>query len=137
MNDCRFFSEKTNKCLALKELYCKNEKCVFYRNKNKSEAKEQVRITKKELFFLPIGTRIITDRCEFIKTNSNNCFRSLNYAIPDLFVGNITKDLKITDSAAGKEIIKIEKPNFETFWERNEESRNIIDSNYEHIPRID
>lgn len=135
MNDCRFYNSKINECIALKELYCENDYCVFYRKK--TNQKEQARITKKELFFMPVGTKITTDRCEFIKTNSDNCFRSLNYAVPDLYKSNITNDLKITDSAAGTEIIKIEKPNFETFWERNKENKNMIDSNYEHIPRID
>lgn len=135
MNDCRFYNSKSNECLALKELYCENDYCVFYRKK--IETKEQARITKKELFFLPVGTRITTDRSEFIKTNSDNCFRSLNYAVPDLFKNNITKELKITDSAAGTEIIKIEKPNFEIFWKRDKENKNMIDSNYDHIPRID
>lgn len=37
----RFAYDCKNKCKALKELYCKKEKCNFYRNKNTFKIKNE------------------------------------------------------------------------------------------------
>ena len=136
MNDCKFYREKSRDCLVLQELVCENKYCTFYKSKNNKRLETKLR--KKDILLLPIETKIVTDRGEFIKTNNKHCFIGLDYSVPDLYLNNITNDLKITDNdRAGTKIIKIEKPNYEIFWERDKEIKNMIESNYEHIPRID
>ena len=38
---CRFYDEKRNECTALKLIFCKNEKCNFFKEKEDEEDKDK------------------------------------------------------------------------------------------------
>lgn len=35
--DCKMYNKETNSCNALKELYCKKEKCGFYKPRKENK----------------------------------------------------------------------------------------------------
>lgn len=41
--ECRFFDKRAGNCRALKELYCKNEKCAFFKAKAEEQKNEETK----------------------------------------------------------------------------------------------
>lgn len=76
--------------------------------------------TLENIFSLPIGSKIITDKGEhnvFIKVRENDWCNDNLYLLNKLC---LNEDLSIKDSFFGNKIIKIEKATYEVFYEKNE-----------------
>lgn len=39
---CKFYDEKRNECTALKLIFCKNERCNFFKEKEEEEEKQKL-----------------------------------------------------------------------------------------------
>ena len=87
-----------------------NDKRLFYYYESSLE----------DIFSLPLGSKIITDKGEhnvFIKVRENDWCNDNLYLLNKLC---LNEDLSIKDSFFGNKIIKIEKATYEVFYEKNE-----------------